>query len=301
MRLSISALFVAAALSVTPAVATEASSTSHIEVCPSGDCQGEMRRLVKLARNGSGDAAAVVAMAYASGDGLEKDEELAYDFARQGVRYRSALSMYLLSDWYRTGNVVEQDTVEANDLLDEAVKLEYAPAQYKKAVLLLEAGNEAATNEALSLIEAAAEQNLVSAMFALARLKHTGTVVKQDLVGAGDLYSRLTIAGFSPAKQYLREVSRSIDADSVEVDERLRARMSAAENVERIQVTADASLYQTQIQGLVDRLETSGMYDSRSIGSRIRGKSCADSGSPCAVTRPDGRASSLNELLSGGN
>ncbi|HET8816731.1 MAG TPA: sel1 repeat family protein [Pseudidiomarina sp.] len=301
MRLSISAMLIAAALSATPVFETHASSTNHIEVCPSGDCQSEMRRLAKLARNGSGDAAAVVAMAYASGDGVEKDLEQAYEFARHGVRYRSALAMYLLSDWYRTGTVVEQDMREANDLLDEAVALDYAPAQYKKAVLLLESGNDVAINEALTLIEAAAEQNLVNAMFALARLKHTGTVVEQDLVGAGDLYSRLTIAGFSPAKQYLRDVSREIDSESIEVDERLRARMSAAENVERIQVTADASLYQTQIQGLVERLETSGMYDSRSIGSRIRGKSCENSGSPCAVTRPDGRASSLNELLSGGN
>ncbi|MCH8493358.1 MAG: sel1 repeat family protein [Idiomarina sp.] len=274
---------------------TAAAQTSE-RVCDSTECTAELRRLMRLARNGSGDAAAIVAMAFASGDGLEQSDKEAERFVRIGVRYNSPIATYLMSDWHRNGFVLEQNEQEADRLLDVAVNLGHPPAQYQKALMLFSTDSAEDFNEALTLLEAASEQNLVTAMMLLGRMKQIGAGVDEDLVGAGELYRKLIIAGVDDARGYLREVTRELEARDDSNDEVIN-RFANTTDMEVITVRGSAFRVNTQLTGIVRRLTASGNYDSRSIGSRIRGVTCEQSGSNCAVNRPDPTAASLDDVI----
>lgn len=273
-------------------------ASADTKVCPAGQCENEMRRLIKLARSGSGDAAAFVAMAYASGDGLEQDHKEAARFIKLGVRHRNPMATYLMSDWYRNGFVLEQDIGQADKLLAQAVKSEYSPAMYQQALLHLQTDEEAKVTEAVSLLEKAAENKLMNAMFLLARLKQTGTATEQDLAGAGELYKALTLARHPQARDYLQQVIDELAADEQQTE--LIAEFKSVDDIEVIEVRGQKMEANIMLDGLVRRLNASGKYDRRSIGSRISGVSCENSGSACASVKPGKGASSLSEVLSGG-
>lgn len=276
-----------------------ADVTDGVTICQSGDCEAELAKLERYARKGSGDAAAVVALAYASGDGVAQDLEKAKTFIERGASRRNPLAMYVLADWHARGYVVEQDAEQAQMWLDRAADSGYAPAQYEKALQLLSAKDSAEQQAAVPLLEEAAEANLLTAMYALARLYQTGTLVAQDLPKAGALYARLVRSGYADARQQLRAVNQQLaptEFANSEQGERLQA---AEQAMERITVTADASLYRTQLGRLVEQLETSPNFDNRSIGSRIQGVGCGDTGSPCAVLSPGRGQSSLMDVMSG--
>jgi hypothetical protein len=281
-------------LSTTMLITTAAQTSER--VCDSPECPGELRRLIRLARTGSGDAAAIVAMACASGDGLELCDKEAERFVRIGVRYNSPIATYLMSDWHRNGFVLEQNEQEADRLLDIAVNLGHPPAQYRKALMLFSTDSAEDFNEALTLLEAASEQNLVTAMMLLGRMKQVGAGVDEDLVGAGELYRKLIIAGVNDARGYLREVTRELEARDDSNNEVIN-RFADTTNMEVITVRGSAFRVNTQLTGIVRRLTASGNYDSRSIGSRIRGVTCEQSGSNCVVNRPDPTAASLDDVI----
>ncbi|MCC5854527.1 MAG: sel1 repeat family protein [Idiomarina sp.] len=298
MKLSmiVSSLLVAFALTGVAAPVSVAQASQADRVCQDNDCTATINRMIRLARNGSGDAAAIVAMAYASGEGVEQDLNQAARYARYGVRHRSAVAAYMLSDWHSRGFVVEQDEVEANRLLDIAVNQGHAPAKYRKAMQLLAEPSEEGFDEALVLLYEASNERLVSAMYVLARFKQEGIGVEQDLEGAADLYRRLTLAGHSEARPYLRAITRELERQSN--NDELVASLREADNMERIQVTGQRTAGLGQLDAIVRRLDATGQFDNRSIGSRIRGVSCEQSGSNCVVTRP-GDASSIDEIISG--
>lgn len=284
----------AQAASTTMLIAAAAQTSER--VCDSAECTGELRRLMRLARNGSGDAAAIVAMAFASGDGLEQSDKEAERFVRIGVRYKSPIATYLMSDWYRNGFVFEQNEQEANRLLDIALNLGHPPAKYQKALMLFSTDSAEDFNEALTLLEAASEQNLVTAMMLLGRMKQIGAGVDKDLVGAGELYRKLVIAGVDDARGYLREVTRELEARDDSNNEVIN-RFATTSDMEVITVRGSAFRVNTQLTGIVRRLTASGNFDSRSIGSRIRGVTCEQSGSNCTVNRPDPTAASLDDVI----
>lgn len=110
------------AASAVPRVDGQAASTEAVSICKSGDCDKELSELERLARKGSGDAAAVVALAYASGDGVEQDFGKAKEFIEHGVRKRNPLAMFVMADWYARGFVLPQNTEQAQLWLDRAAE-----------------------------------------------------------------------------------------------------------------------------------------------------------------------------------
>lgn len=298
MKVLFSSVLLASILAF-PVLATETPNPSAANrVCSDTDCSKELRNLIRLARGGSGDAAALVAMAYATGDGLEQDASQAVRYLRMGVRQRNPMAVNLMSDWLRNGFIVEQDPVEAARLLDQAVKLNYPPAQYTKALQLLQTEDPEVMPEAISLLEKSAEQKLATSMLLLAQFKQHGVGVEQDLPGAAELYKRLVLSGQSNARTYLQQVTAELAAD--EQHQTLVADLREVENIEVIRVSGQQLQANNMLEGLVKRLTASGQFDSRSIGSRIRGVSCEQSGSNCGSIKPDSSSSSLTEALSGG-
>ncbi|WP_372626455.1 tetratricopeptide repeat protein [Arsukibacterium sp.] len=290
------------ALSVTLALAAVSSlpakALASDKVCAENQCENEMRRLKKLARSGSGDAAAFVAVAYASGDGLEQNNQQAIRYIKLGVRHRNPMATYLMSDWYRNGFILEQDNEQADKLLAQAVNSEYAPAMYQQALLHLQTDDETKVAEAVTLLEKAAETKLMNAMFLLARLKQTGTATEQDLAGAGQLFKALTLARHPQAREYLQQVIDEIATDEQQTE--LVAEFKSVDDIEVIEVRGQKLEANVMLDGLVRRLNASGKYDRRAIGSRISGVSCENSSSACASVKPGKGASSIGEVLSGG-
>lgn len=289
-----------ASVSFNPVAAETAMTNPIAGSCEEISCEKEMRQLVRLARGGSGDAAAIVGMAYASGDGLEQNNKEAERYLRIGVRYNSPVAMYILSDWYLNGHIVEQDINESVRLLDLAIRAEYAPAIYKRAIQLLSINQPDTIAEGIELLEQAADQNLMSAMFALARLKHTGVGTEQDLYGAAELYRQLMMAGHTDARHHARQISRELaELEGTNNSDEMIARLQEAEGMERISVVGTRMNVHGRLDNIARRLAATGRYDTRSIGSRIRGVSCEDTGTNCGVTRPEAGQGSLNEVLTG--
>ncbi|MDX1677143.1 sel1 repeat family protein [Arsukibacterium sp.] len=294
----VSALALSLTLAWIGATSLPVMASTETKVCAGDQCENEMRRLIKLARSGSGDAAAFVAMAYASGDGLEQDFKEAERFIRLGVRHRNPMATYLMSDWYRNGFVLEQNIEQADKLLAQSVKSEYPPAMYQQAFLYLQSDDESKATEAVSLLEKAAEEKLMNAMFLLARLKQTGTATEQDLAGAGALFKALTLARHPQARAYLQQVIDELAADEQQTE--LIADFRSVDDIEVIEVRGQKIEANMMLDGLVRRLNASGKYDRRSVGSRISGVTCENSGSACASVKPGKGASSVGEVLSGG-
>ena len=296
MRLGTLALL--GALTLMPSVAI-ADGTESVTICQDGNCATELAKLERFARKGSGDAAAVVALAYASGDGVAQDHDKARSFIQEGAHRRNPMAMFVLADWHARGFIVEQDQALAQQWLERSVAAGYAPAQYERAVQLLGSADRDEQMAAVPLLEQAAEANLLTALYALARLYQTGTLVEQDLPTAGALFARLARVGYSDARQQLSAINKELkqtEFAQTEQGERLQA---AEQAMERITVTADASLYRTQLGRLLENLESSPKFDKRSIGSRIQGVGCGDTGSPCAVVRPQKGQGSIADVLSG--
>nr|WP_206663267.1 sel1 repeat family protein [Ningiella ruwaisensis] len=266
--------------------------------CQDDACKAEMRNLTELARNGSGRAAAFVAMAYASGDGLELNHEKAEHFVKSGVRFRDPVATYLMADWLNSGFVLEQDIEESQRLLSRAVDYAYAPAMYQKALQALNSEQTGNLSGAIALLEKAAEQKHMDSMFLLARLKQSGTVTEQDLSGAGKLYKALVMARHPKAKDYLVQVIEELDSKDLNRD--LVADLKSVEDIEVIEVEGQKIELANMLDGLVEDLNESGKFNRNSVGSRIRGVSCAESGL-CASKSPsdDPQASSVTELMSG--
>ncbi|MDN7125179.1 sel1 repeat family protein [Pseudidiomarina sp. 1APP75-32.1] len=297
--LTLAILLAVSAISLSAGSAAHAQVSENLTICESGDCERQLAELERLARKGSGDAAAVVALAYASGDGVEQDTEKAQQFMEQGANRRNPLAMYVISDWYQRGFVVEQNAEQSQRWLDRAVKTGYAPALYLKATQLLASNTVTEQQQAVPLLEQAAETGLLTAMYALARLQQTGTLVEQDLIAAGTLFARLARSGYGDARQQLQQVNQQLAGTEFAASDDGQLLRQAEQAMERITVTADASLYRSQLDRLVNQLDASGSFDNRSIGSRIRGVGCADTGSPCAVLSPGRGQSSLGDVLSG--
>ena len=273
-------------------------TTETTKYCVDDYCKTQLRNLVQLARNGSGRAAAIVATAYASGDGFEKNLEKAEHYIILGARFRDPVAAYLMADWLRNGFVLEQDIAKAEEMLDLAIKYGYAPAMYDKALNILKSGDSDKTDQAVALLESASEQNNMRAMFLLARMKETGTVAAKDVEGAVDLFQRLARARHPEAMEYLKVLAER--SANNKQDSAILAKLELDKDIEVIEVTGEAFKVTLVLDGLVDTLVSSGKYDQNSIGSRIRGVSC-DESINCGSTKPsdDPAASTIWELISG--
>jgi len=293
-------LAVGVSLGLSGGIAQASSENNAAAQYSCEDCEGEVWRLIRLSRGGSGDASALVAMAYASGEGMEQNHERAAHFIERGVRQGSAVALFIKSDWYERGYVVENNEQKAASYLKRAADMHYPPAAYKLAAALL-SKKDADHEYATSLLIHAANKTHVESMFLLARLLHTGTVVEQDLKEAADLYARAVLGGHNNARSYLREITAVLAAEAS--DEQQKAYVNELEqvqNIERIQVTGQRFSIDNSLSVAIRRLEATGMYDTRSIGSRIRGVSCEQSGQNCSVQRAEGSgAMSLSDLIQG--
>lgn len=242
-----------------------------MQACNEQNCDDEIRSLHSMARHGSFDAMTLLSMVYATGDGREADPEKALSFLERAVNHDHPMAVFLFSEWHRQGVVVAQDLQQADKFLTEAVKLEYPPAQYKKALQLLQQPDENNIAEGLSLLEKASDKRLFDAMFLLARLKQQGAFTAVDLEGAAQLFKNLVLSGHQESRPYLQETIAMLE--SIPAAAELVADLQQSYDIEVIKVVGHDFKPETMLTNVVKQLRRRGDYTSGSM-QKIHNSAC---------------------------
>ncbi len=288
------------------------ATASNDSFCQSESCQSDFKKLERMARYGSGEAATVVAVAYATGDGIERDVKKARRHIKQAVRWREPMGLHQMSTWLRQGFVFEQDIRRANELLDQAAKLEFAPALTDKAKLLLGENTAATDTQAIALLEKANEQHYSPARYLLAELFASGVAVEADLGRAGALYKNLALKGYADSRQRLDEIIKVMELMTAQPDPELvalvkpvLANFKQIDDIEVIAVRGQQFNPTSELSSMVNQLDNVGLFQrGAGSGSRIPGNICGRGAAMCSTgydrrTGNAGAASSVGELLGG--
>ncbi|MCC5878715.1 MAG: sel1 repeat family protein [Idiomarina sp.] len=313
--IQLSAFIFAAQITMVQAQPEQQPSFAELEesdlICADQSCRNDLRLLHRLARFGSLDANTVVGVAYVTGDGLEQNVKHGIGRLKISVRYGHAPAMLVLSDWYANGYYVEQNTELAAEYLDQAVEAGYPIALYRRALVKLQQDDQEQVEHGITMLEDASDAHLTSAMFLLARLKYVGGLVEYDLVGATDLFRRLSLSGHEQAPAYLREIIAELQsADSTRIAELLAdkeqtdrdifiANLQDSLDIERIQVYGrrfDVDI-ESPLTIMAYQLDSSGSY-MRGSAVRMRHQGCNER-MGCIAIEPRSGQVSLNEAITG--
>lgn len=289
---------------------THAATSSEV-FCQSVSCQSDFKKLERMALYGSGEAATVVAVAYATGDGVEQDIKKARRHMKQAVRWREPMGLHQMSGWLRQGFVFEQDISKADELLDRAVKLEFSPALTDKAKLLLTQDTAVADAQAIDLLQQANDQNYSPARYLLAELFASGVAVESDLGQAGALYKNLALKGYADARQRLDEIIIVMEQMTAQLDPELTAtvqpvlaNLKQIDDIEVIKVRSQQFNPNSELSSMVSQLDQTGVFRRGASGSRIPGNICGRGTAMCRTTYDRhtgnaGGAASVGDLLGG--
>lgn len=267
----------------------QASSATTTE-CVSDECSEAMSKLVRYSLNGSPDAQVIVALAYATGDGVPRDVTLARQHLKRGLRNNDKRAWHIYSRWLREGFAFEMDVTAADKALDRAIRQDYAPALYERAVRQFD---EASSNNQSSVddLERAAEQLHLPSMYLLAQIKAAGLGVAVDRDYAAQLYAYLAQRNYLQSRQHLTELvgEQAIEQQTEQLTADLATTMAARHRVNQERamevITVSATRIGTEdfVIDLVEQLDNLRTFDGRSTGSNIRGQVCGRGVANCRV------------------
>lgn len=272
-------------------IATEQQS----RFCNSAICQAEFNKLEEMARYGSGEAATIVAVAYATGEGVEQNVDKARQQIKQAVRWREPMGIHQMSVWLRQGFVFEQDIKRADILLDRAVRAEFGPALTDKAKLLLAEDTPQTDKEAIALLEQADQQYYSPGQYLLAQLLVSGVAVESDLARAARLYKSLALQGYADSRQQLDHIITALEQTTQRVAEDKADRELVAHvqpllidlkqinDIEIFKVQGRQFSVKSEFSNIVAQLESLNLYERRQTGTRIPGQLCGRGVASCTA------------------
>lgn len=287
------ALALSSSLLFTPVAVFAANDQAGF--CDSASCQSEFKKLEEMARYGSGEAATVVALAYATGEGVPQDDKKARQLIKQAVRWREPMGMHQMSIWLRQGFIFEQDIKQADELLDRAARAEFGPALTDKAKLLLTKNTPAADKKAIALLEQAEEQHYSPGQYLLAQLLVSGVAVESDLARAALLYKNLALKGYADSRQQLELIISALErtteraADQKATPELvarvqpLLADLKQINDIEVFKVQGQQFSVKSEFSNIVAQLDALQLYDKSQTGTRIPGQLCGRGVSSCST------------------
>lgn len=279
--------------------------------CQSTSCQSEFKKLERMAWYGSGVAATIVAVAYATGDGTEQDIKKARRHIKQAVRWREPMGMHQMSIWLRQGFIYEQDLDRAEELLDRASRAKFGPALTDKAKLLLAQDTPEADKEAIALLELADEQYYSPGRYLLAQLLASGVAVESDLARAGYLYKKLALKGYADSRQRLDQIIRAMeqidrqsDPELVALVQPVLADLKQIDDIELIEVKGQQFNAGSEFSNIVAQLDSLQLFYRGNTASKIPGNLCSRGTNFCKLaydrrTDTGFGAATVGELLSG--
>jgi TPR repeat protein len=154
----------------------------------------------------SGDAKAQVrlGLAYASGDGVTRDEPSAVAWFRKAAAQGDPAGEYYLGEVYATGRGVPLDYGEALKWLRKAADQGEGHAQYNLAAMYMEGlGVSKDEGEAAKWMRKAADQGLAAGQFGLGSMYAHGRGVPQSATEAAKWYRSAADQGDVPAMNNL--------------------------------------------------------------------------------------------------
>ena len=187
------------------ALAGDNISTSEGDSCTKANCLKLLKKLKKYANWGSPEAQVLVATAYLTGNGLEKNEKLAVRHLRKAILSGSNRARWMMSYLFKEGIGIDADLYQSERLLNKAAKYNYPPALFQKAIETI--NFDAINNEdgLLMLTVAANKQHKVS-MYLLAKMYQHGKGVSADKYEAAKWYKKLSFFDYRDSQQQLQFV-----------------------------------------------------------------------------------------------
>jgi TPR repeat protein len=177
-------------------VTSENAKTTQTPAQAIGD---KVRLLEQKAANGDAPSLCRLAVCYAQGDGVEKNEAKAYELMSQAAKAGDAEAMYHLSRYYQRGVGVVRNVVLANRWLRKSQSAGYSPksANTAKKPKPTNARPDASDNKRLAFQKymRAADAGDTRAMAELGHLYMTGQGTPRDLVKAAEMFRKGSDAG----------------------------------------------------------------------------------------------------------
>ncbi|MCW8833696.1 MAG: sel1 repeat family protein [Colwellia sp.] len=247
------------------------------ELCLTEECKRSFRKLKNFARKGSTEAQVVIAIAYLTGNGLEKNPEKAVRNLKKAKRSGSARAAWTLSYLYTKGIGVSKDTEQANELLQYALDKNFGPALFQKASEILDLSKKE-NEEAIFLLKKSISTSNKNATYLLAQMYEFGEGVEQNIEQALKLYSQLKFSNYKDSQQRYEKLFSDYKGDP----KLISLSQGLDPSIETITVSGAKWDLQKTLTTLVHYLDSSGLYDGGGF-SHIRGKGCANSSSACAM------------------
>lgn len=248
---------------------------ANTERCDSEACKAQMERLAEFGQNGSPEALAISALAYATGDGLEKDEDRARQMIKESIRLKSAVGMYIKSKWRAQGFLFEKDLERSEYFLRRSAELGYEVANYEMAARLLSQGGDA-SEKGLEYLDAAAGKGYIPALYVQARMMEDSATTPDELATVATVYAEVARKRHRDAGQRLRGIIQTLE-DEPAADEKVVASLREMRDMEVITVVGQDPGMDNSLERINLQLETMGVYDGKRAGSRIRRqRACGD-------------------------
>ena len=250
--------------------------------CAETQCQSQFKKLFKHARNGNPEAQYLVAVALLNGDGMQQDTDRGLLYLKKSARDGYAKSLWRLATIYREGYWVKKDAKRAASYLDRAAKKGFGPALFQKATSVIDFNAARTTpdnTKALAWLQTAVDNRYPQAMYFLAKMHQTNTLVQQDLYLAADLFNRLSQTGYRDSRQRLDQI-----LTQGQQQPELQARLDTLNtDIEVINVGGLNWNFDTALDTLVLQMDKDPWYNGMApTGTRIKGQSfCNGKGSNC--------------------
>lgn len=253
--------------------------------CDSETCRDKFKTIIKYARNGNPTAQVLVATAYLTGDGLKQNLQLSAKWLRKAVRHGSTKAIWMLSNLYKNGVGVEQDSVKAENLLSRAVNREYGPALFQKAMQTFELNSENNKKE-IQLLERAKVVHYKPAIYLLAKMFETGTAIEKDTYKSALLYNELQYSDYKDSQKRYELVKDTARKTSPSMYQKITALDDDTEVITIVHQGFDYDMYlDYAIKTFRDERS---IYDGKGGMSHIRGRACGyTSGCRTKVSQQD--------------
>lgn len=260
MSLLIHFLFAATAIFLSSNAIGSEQVVSKNKLCPDNSCEKQIKR---LKRHGAlykePGALILLATAYLTGEGVVKDPERAYKLIKRASSSGSPKAHFILSAMLRDGVGTVVNKKRSQMYLDKAARYGYAPAMFQKSLESLNFSSEDNT-QAISWLEKAVDGKSREAIYLMAQLKETGTVLKKDIVGAAKLYKKIAFWQYKDSNQRLKSIF--VQMPKEHDDYHTVAKL--LEEVETITVQGNKLSFPIALDMKIDAIVENSHFDGRS-------------------------------------
>jgi len=280
-----------------PAQKLQDVTAQYQKICTSEQCENQIKKMKKFARWRDPKAQLLVGTAYLYGDGIEQDidkalywlNRAAYDNSND-TKY-SLKAFHMMSKIYKEGIGIEVDTEKSEKYIHKLLEKQYGPTVYAKAIALLKLNK---TDEGITLLKQASENNYKPATYILARMFQLGNYTEKNIETAALYYQKIATSNYKDSKPQLASIVKKIAKNNAS-DESLVKSLTATLNMEVIDVTANKVDIQDNMSLTLNRLNKNRGQYTAATGSRIKGRSCGQTSNSCSGKGENELNDDLNE------